>query len=190
MKHGAGGGRLQRCAAPPSRPLPPYPHRHPSPATLPCSNTPPPSTGAARRVPGGAGRHRVRPGCRGAGGRGPAVGGLTEGCLESAAGGRDRRAPPRFYLLTLFLPPYALSRTHYGARWRRPPSAQLTKAMKDKLNGYRGNLMQARRRPPPRCRCGGRHAAWNEDVARASCERTCYESLCFLLLLLLAGGGE
>ena len=40
--------------------------------------------------------------------------------------------------------PHARRRAHYGQRWRRPPSAQLTKAMRDKLNGYRGNLMQAR----------------------------------------------
>lgn len=33
-------------------------------------------------------------------------------------------------------------RAHYGARWRRAPSEQLTKSMRDKLNGYRGNLMQ------------------------------------------------
>ncbi len=35
-------------------------------------------------------------------------------------------------------------RAHYGPRWKRPPSSQLTKSMRDKLNGYRGNLMQAR----------------------------------------------
>ncbi|KAI7841696.1 hypothetical protein COHA_004563 [Chlorella ohadii] len=34
-------------------------------------------------------------------------------------------------------------RAHYGPRWKRPPSSQLTKSMRDKLNGYRGNLMQA-----------------------------------------------
>ncbi|KAL4858651.1 Vacuolar-sorting protein [Chlorella vulgaris] len=34
-------------------------------------------------------------------------------------------------------------RQHYGQRWRRPPSAQLTKNMVDKLAGYRSNLMQA-----------------------------------------------
>lgn len=34
-------------------------------------------------------------------------------------------------------------RTHYGQRWTRPVSAQLTKTMRDKVAGYRGNLMQA-----------------------------------------------
>eukprot|EP00887_Chlorella_sp_A99_P006063 scaffold22.g6063.t1 len=31
-------------------------------------------------------------------------------------------------------------RGHYGARWRRAPSAQLTKVMRDKVAGYRSNL--------------------------------------------------
>lgn len=39
---------------------------------------------------------------------------------------------------------FCCCRAHYGPRWKRPPSAQLTKSMRDKLNGYRGNLMQAR----------------------------------------------
>ncbi|EFN58134.1 hypothetical protein CHLNCDRAFT_141882 [Chlorella variabilis] len=34
-------------------------------------------------------------------------------------------------------------RQHYGQRWRRPASGQLTKTMRDKVAGYRGNLMQA-----------------------------------------------
>ncbi|KAL4420092.1 hypothetical protein ABPG77_000573 [Micractinium sp. CCAP 211/92] len=34
-------------------------------------------------------------------------------------------------------------RAHYGPRWTRPASGQLVKTMRDKLTGYRGNLMQA-----------------------------------------------
>lgn len=41
------------------------------------------------------------------------------------------------------IPPLRRRRAHYGPRWKRPPSSQLTKSMRDKLNGYRGNLMQA-----------------------------------------------
>jgi len=34
-------------------------------------------------------------------------------------------------------------RAHYGHRWNRPPSAQLTSQLMDKIKGYRGNLTAA-----------------------------------------------
>jgi hypothetical protein len=34
-------------------------------------------------------------------------------------------------------------RAHYGARWTRTPSAQLTRVMRDKVQGYRSNLSVA-----------------------------------------------
>ena len=34
-------------------------------------------------------------------------------------------------------------RGHYGHRWQRPPSAQLTVQLRDKIKGYRGNLSAA-----------------------------------------------
>jgi hypothetical protein len=47
-------------------------------------------------------------------------------------------------------------RTHYGPRWKRPPSSQLAKTMRDKIGGYRGNLMQVGGRP------GGGAGGWWE----------------------------
>ncbi len=34
-------------------------------------------------------------------------------------------------------------RAHYAARWTRTPSAQLTRVMRDKVQGYRSNLSVA-----------------------------------------------
>jgi programmed cell death 6-interacting protein len=34
-------------------------------------------------------------------------------------------------------------RAHYGQRWNRPPSSQLTTQLTEKINGYRGNLKAA-----------------------------------------------
>lgn len=64
---------------------------------------------------------------------------------ENASISIARKAGPSAPLPSPSLPLARLTphrRAHYGARWRRTPSEQLTKAMRDKLNGYRGNLMQ------------------------------------------------
>lgn len=34
-------------------------------------------------------------------------------------------------------------RTHYGERWKRPASTQLTAGMRDRIQGYKANLAAA-----------------------------------------------
>lgn len=66
---------------------------------------------------------------------------------------RGRLAPPSSFLRSASKSPRAEAslpaltlaedeelRTHYGARWRRPPSSELTRVLRDKANGYRSNL--------------------------------------------------
>lgn len=60
-----------------------------------------------------------------------------------------------------FPPRPACRSQHYGQRWRRPASGQLTKTMRDKVAGYRGNLMQVGVGLQGCC-CGG----WRPAVGR------------------------
>ena len=111
-----------------------------------------------------------RPGCGAEGGRRPAVGGAAgqagsrqccgtlqlrrNGCSsavcwqraasDQAGSGRDdvahKHGHVTWHLVITAPPPPLTRRAHYGPRWKRPPSSQLTKSMRDTLNGYRGNL--------------------------------------------------